>query len=235
MRTLAVECATKTVSLALLEAEEVRAEVCLNLGGHHAEILLPAIEALFRLAGMAPECLDLLACTVGPGSFTGLRIGASTVKGLSLALSKPIVGVSTLEALAMNVMPTPLLICPLLDARRDQVYTGLYRMGAGGLPEALREERLTDIGSFLEGVGDEGVLFIGDGAVRHEKQIAQRLGERAILAGRSRQNPRAGAVGLIALRRYQNGQILDTLRFAPRYLRPSEAEAKNAIQTGRQE
>jgi tRNA threonylcarbamoyladenosine biosynthesis protein TsaB len=229
MLTLAVECATKTVSLALLDDREVCAELYVNLGRHHAEMLLPALDHLLRLAGRSPNHLDLLACTVGPGSFTGLRIGASTVKGLFLALDKPVVGVSTLEVLAMNAMPTSHRVCPLLDARHEQVYAGLYRMGSEGLPEKIGNEKLIDIKSFLNELVGEEIVFVGDGAVRHEKLVTGMLGTKALFAGPDRQNPRAGALGRIALQRYQAGEILDTLRFAPRYLRPSEAEVKSGM------
>ncbi len=131
MLTLAIECATKSIGLALLNEEEVCAEFYLNLGRHHTEILLPALDKLFLLTGHAPEEVDLLACTVGPGSFTGLRIGVSTVKGLALAMARPVVGVSTLEALAVNAIPSRGLICPMLDARKNQVYAGSVQDGAG--------------------------------------------------------------------------------------------------------
>jgi tRNA threonylcarbamoyladenosine biosynthesis protein TsaB len=231
MLTLALECATKTVSLALLKDREVYAELYLNSGRHHAETLLPALDRLLGLAGFSANDLDLLTFTVGPGSFTGLRIGASTLKGLFLALDKPVVGVSTLEVLAMNVMPASHRVCPLLDARHEQVYAGSYRTGPEGLPEKIANEKLTPIQSFLEELGDDTVIFVGDGAVRHEEMIAGTLGQKALFAGCDRQNPRAGALGRIALQRYEAGEILDILRFAPRYLRPSEAEVKSG--TGR--
>jgi len=229
MLTLAVECATRTVSLALLEDRVVRAELSVNLGKHHAETLLPALDHCLSLAGFLPSHLDLLACTVGPGSFTGLRIGASTVKGLSLALGKPIVGVSTLEVLAMNGIPSSHKICPILDARHDQVYAGLYRGGANGLPQKAGNERLVDIQFLLQEMGSETILFVGDGALRHETRIAAMLGENARFAGPDSQNPRAGALGRIAVQRYQEGESLDTVRYAPRYLRPSEAEVKSGM------
>jgi tRNA threonylcarbamoyladenosine biosynthesis protein TsaB len=216
MLTLAVECATKTVGLALLDEGEVRAEFYLSLERHHAEIVL---------AALGPECVDLLACTVGPGSFTGLRIGVSTVKGLALATGKPVVGVSTLETLAMNAMPSSRLICPMLDARKNQVYTGLYRMGPEGLPKAERPERLTDVARFLPGLDQEEIIFLGDGALRHAKFIHDTMNGRAILYGSSEQRLTASAVGVIGLHQYRTGAILDTLTFTPRYLRLSEAEA----------
>jgi tRNA threonylcarbamoyladenosine biosynthesis protein TsaB len=225
MLTLAVECSMKTVGLALLDESEVRAELYLRLERHHAETLLPALDKLFMLTTLTPACIDLLACTVGPGSFTGLRIGVSTIKGLALATGKPVVGVSTLEALAMNAMPSSHLICPMLDARKNQIYTGLYRMGPEGLPEAERSERLTDVAEFLSSLDQEKTVFLGDGALRHAKIIHDTMNGRAILHGNSDQRLTASAVGLIGLHQYRTGLILDTLTFIPRYLRLSEAEA----------
>jgi tRNA threonylcarbamoyladenosine biosynthesis protein TsaB len=224
MLTLAIECATKTIGLAILDEEDIRAELYLNSGRHHTEVLLTALEQLFLLTGRTPEEVDLLACTVGPGSFTGLRIGVSTVKGLALAMSRPVVGVSTLEALAMNAASSPGLICPMLDAGKNQVYTGLFRMGPDGLPQAVTSEKLIDIAMFLKDLDQEETVFLGDGAVHHEKLIGKTLKDRVIVCGRNQQKLLGSAVGLIGLHRYRNGSVLDTLTFTPRYLRLSEAE-----------
>jgi tRNA threonylcarbamoyladenosine biosynthesis protein TsaB len=228
MLTLALECATKTVGIALLKEEEVQAELYLSLGRHHAEVLLPAIDRLLLLAGLTPKDLDLLACTVGPGSFTGLRIGVSTVKGLALATGRPIVGVSTLEVLAQNAIPSSHLICPMLDARKNQVYTGLYRMGPDTLPIAVRPEALTDVAQFLQKLDQEEIIFLGDGAIRHEQLIRETGKNRTILSKYGRQRLMAYAVGLIGLQRYRNGNIVNPLTFSPRYFRLSEAETNCA-------
>ncbi len=224
MLTLAIECATKSVGLALLDERDVQAELYLGPGRHHAEVLLPALDRLFAMAGLTPACVDLLACTVGPGSFTGLRIGVSTVKGLALATGKPVVGVSTLEALAVNALPSPHLICPMLDARKNQVYAGIYRMGPDDLPVAERPDRLTSAADFLKELADREVVFLGDGALLHSKLIRETIKGRAILCGSSHQRLMASAVGLIGIRQYRSGTILHTPTFTPRYLRLSEAE-----------
>jgi tRNA threonylcarbamoyladenosine biosynthesis protein TsaB len=231
MLTLALECATKTIGIALLDEEDVQAEIYLSLGRHHAEVLLPALDRLFLLTGSTPADVDLLVCTVGPVSFTGLRIGVSTVKGLALATGKPVVGVSTLEALAMNVIPSSNLICPMLDARKNQVYTGLYRMGPDILPTAVRPEKLTDVAQFLQELDREEIIFLGEGAIRHEKLIRETGKGRTILLESGRQRLMASAVGLIGLHRYRSGDIVDTLAFTPRYLRLSEAETNGGPRT----
>lgn len=225
MLTLAMDTATRTIGLALLDGEEILAELYLNLGHHHAEVLLPALDQLCRLTETGMEKVDLLCCTVGPGSFTGVRIGASTVKGLALATGKPVVGVSTLEALAMNALPSTALICPMLDARKNQVYTGLYREGKKGLPEPVCSEGLADVDLFVKDLEGE-VIFLGDGAIRYGGLICETRDKRFTLAGGRHQGIRAGAVGLIGFERYREGKILNPMTFFPRYLRPSEAEVK---------
>ena len=224
MRVLAIECATTTVGVALVEEGEVRAALFLSLGRHHAEVLLPAIDQLFLMTGFVPADVDLLACTVGPGSFTGLRIGVSTVKGLALATGKPVVGVSTLETLAMNAIPSSQLICPMLDARKGQIYTGIYRTGPDVRLQAAGPERLADAGRFLRELEHQEVIFLGEGAIRNEQLIREAGEGWTILGGSSRQRLMASAVGLIGREQYRCGDVVDTLTFAPRYLRLSEAE-----------
>jgi tRNA threonylcarbamoyladenosine biosynthesis protein TsaB len=226
MITLAIECATETVGLALLEEEEILAEFYLGPGRHHAEVLLPALEQLLSLSGIPVEKIDLLACTTGPGSFTGVRMGVSTVKGLALALGKPIVGVSTLETLAVNALHAPGLVCALLDARRDQVYAGLFRMGPDGFPEAVKPERLTDIGQLLRELPADGVDFVGDGAVRYRSRILESLPGRCVPSGSGLHRLHASAVGVLGIRSYSRGKGEDPLTFSPKYLRLSEAEAR---------
>jgi len=224
MITLAIECATQTVGIAFLDQKKILAELYLDTGGGHAEVLLPALAKLLLLTGLTTERIDLLVCTTGPGSFTGVRIGVSTIKGLALATGKPIVGVSTLEALAMNVFPSRKLICPLLDARKNQVYAGLYRVGPDGYPEAVAPDRLTDIESLVKTLVAEEVDFVGEAAVLYQQQIfeGRARGSAPQTCRCCRLN--ASAVGLIGLHRYQHGRIEDPLTFSPRYLRLSEAE-----------
>lgn len=229
MITLAIECATKTASVALLSDEEVIGEIYLDGESHHSVIVLPALERLLALTGLTIKNMDLLTCTTGPGSFTGVRIGIATVKGLALATGKPIVGVSTLAALAMNLSFSKRLICPLMDARKNQVYAGLYRIGEGGLPESVVADYLGDIEAVLKKLSHEDVDFIGDGAVRHRNNIRAELPEAAISNLKKINNPSASSLGIVAIGRYkQNGVVDDPLSLLPTYLRLSEAEQKKA-------
>jgi tRNA threonylcarbamoyladenosine biosynthesis protein TsaB len=228
MITLAIECATNTAGLALLNGEEILAEFHLGSGRHHAEILLPALEKLLLLSGIPMEKIDLLACTIGPGSFTGVRIGVSTVKGLALATGKPIVGVSTLETLAMNAFPSTGLICSLLDARRDQVYAGLYRMGTDGFPQTVVQDRLTDIAQLIRDLPMDEVDWIGDGAVRYRDRIFKSRSERYPTVGGMRHRLHASTVGLVGIHHYSQGRGEDPIAFSPAYLRSSGAEVRIA-------
>jgi tRNA threonylcarbamoyladenosine biosynthesis protein TsaB len=226
MITLAIECATDTVGLALLKGEQILADIYLGPGRHHAEVLLPALEKLLFLTGTTLEQINLLVCTTGPGSFTGVRIGVSTVKGLALATGKPIVGVSTLEALAMNAFPSSGLISPLLDARRDQVYAGLYRLGPDGFPEIVMPDRLTDIAHWMRDLPTDEVDFVGDGALRYRNLILESRPGQWDLTGIGRHRLHASAIALIGIHRYSQGRFDDPLTFSPRYLRLSEAEVR---------
>ena len=227
MLTLALDTVTPTIGVAIVNGEELLAEVYLNLGRHHAELLLPALQQTCRLAGVEINGIDLLVCTTGPGSFTGVRIGVSTLKGLGLAGGKPLVGVSALEALALNVMPTTATVCTLLDARKEQVYAGLFRMGGDGFPESVLPESLSVLEPFLATLAGD-VLFVGDGAIRYGEQISRTLAARAKFAGPLQRAIRGAAVAWIGQRRFLQGTSDDLFTLSPRYLRISEAEAKRS-------
>ncbi len=223
MNILAIDTSQKTVGVALLEDELVRVETFVNREVNHTEILLPVIERTFRTAGMEIAQIDLFALTLGPGSFTGLRIGASTVKGFALATGKPVAGVSTLDALAQNGAGSDRLICPLLNAQKQQVYTAGYRARADGRLEKTAEERVENVKDLLGGLREDA-LFLGDGAVDYAGVIREILGDEALFAPGHQHHVRAAAVGLLACRKYRGGDVLDLFRFTPSYLRLSEAE-----------
>ena len=226
---LAIECATRSASIALLNDDKIIGEVYLGAGRHHAEVLIPAMEKLFSLTGMTIDDTDLLACTRGPGSFTGVRVGISTIKGLALAAEKPIVGVSTLKVLAMNLSFSRNLICTLLDAQKNQVYSGLYRIGENGLPEPAADDRLNEIETLIGDLSKENIDFIGDGALRYQDKILEGISSANILNNERINNPNASALGLIAFDHYKRGLIDNQLTLAPVYLRLSEAEMKKSF------
>ncbi|NPU84594.1 MAG: tRNA (adenosine(37)-N6)-threonylcarbamoyltransferase complex dimerization subunit type 1 TsaB [Syntrophaceae bacterium] len=220
-----MDTATKTASAALLEDEKILVEGYADLGRHHATVVLPFVQSILDLAGIRIEEIDLLAATGGPGSFTGLRIGAGTIKGLALATGKPIVPVSTLEALAMNAAGSGIPVCPLLDARKGQVYGALYRFDGTGLPQAWIPDATVSLSELLGSI-QEPALFIGEGAVVYAEAIRERLGEKARFAPAPLNGIRASAVGWLAWHYYRAGRFADPLTFVPAYLRQSEAETK---------
>ncbi|HET6489416.1 MAG TPA: tRNA (adenosine(37)-N6)-threonylcarbamoyltransferase complex dimerization subunit type 1 TsaB [Syntrophales bacterium] len=227
MITLAIDTATKTAGVALLRDETILVEYFFNLSLNHSETVLPAVHEGLAMAGIGVDGIDLFALTVGPGSFTGLRIGASTVKGLALATGKPVVGISTLEALAFNAIEYPGLICPMLDARKGEIYTALYRANGDGLFDVAMEEEATTPGELLERIDGE-VLFLGDGLNEYSGLIRERLSGRARFVPSSRQTIRASSVAIIGKKKLDRGERLDVITFVPRYLRRSEAEVRLA-------
>jgi tRNA threonylcarbamoyladenosine biosynthesis protein TsaB len=225
MLTLAVDTSTQSGSVALLNSDSVLAECLINVGINHSETLLPAIEKILSVAGTEIAEVDLFALTVGPGSFTGLRVGASTVKGLALVADKPVVGVSSLDALALNVANSTILICPMLDARKKEVYTALYRPDRRGIPEKIVGEMVVDPETFLKDI-DEEIIFLGDGARNYCELIKEILTDRSNFALSHLQYIKASAVGLLGMNKFIEGDILDIMTFTPQYLRLSEAEMR---------
>lgn len=226
MKILAIDTSQKTASIAILEDGTIRADIFIDNGRHHSEILLPAIEEVFHLAGMEPDEMNYFAVTIGPGSFTGLRIGATTIKGLALSTGKPVVGVSTLDALALNATPFgKRMICPMLDAQKNQVYTALYSPTEGTVMEKIREERIVDVDNWLRELG-ANILFLGDGAVKYSPLIHSRFSSSACIAEGHQNHVKAAGVAVLARDKFNRGELLDLLTFTPSYLRPSEAEAR---------
>lgn len=226
MLILAIDTTGATLSAALLENETIRAEVFVNTGDNHSHNLLPAIKHVCDLAGASTGMIDLFICTLGPGSFTGVRIGASTIKGLAMATGKPVVGLSTLEALAANIGQIAGSICPILDAQRGQVYTALYKLDGNFIPELMQEARLTDLEPFIARLKNKAkVIFVGSGAMKYADLISRTL-PGANIAPVQFAQVRASVAGLLGLRKYQQGHQLDVLTFAPFYLRLAEAERK---------
>jgi tRNA threonylcarbamoyladenosine biosynthesis protein TsaB len=225
MMTLAFDTSTKTGSVALLKDEILLVEQFMNTGKNHGETVHPAIRQILSAAGIGIGDVNLLAVTVGPGSFTGLRIGAGTAKGLAFAEEIPIVGVSTLEALAANVSGSTLTICPMLDARKGEVYTAFYRFDGAGFPGKVSDEQVVSPEILLAGV-DQTTLFLGDGAIAYEGLIRSTLFDKAHFVPEPFNYIRAASVGLIGLKKFCDGDSLNSLIFAPRYLRLSEAETK---------
>jgi len=233
MMILAIDTSGPTFAAALLKEDTVLTEIFFQTERHHSELLLPGVERMLQEAHVPLPELDLLACTVGPGSFTGIRIGVSTVKGLALAAGKPVVGVSALEALALNAAGFPELICPLLDAKRGQVYTGLYRSDGGRKLTNVLPDRVVAPEAIMELIAGDA-LFIGSGVPVYEDVICARTTGRNYFAAPHLHRISAAAVGVIAWGRSRDGELTDHIRLSPMYIRRSEAEEKEIASVDRE-
>ena len=174
MKILGIDSSGLVASAAILSDDTVVSEFTVNNKKTHSQTLLPMIEQVVKMAGIELEELDAIAVAAGPGSFTGLRIGSSTAKGMALALKKPILSIPTLEGLAYRLTPvTDELVCPLMDARRNQVYTGIYQNKKEGI-EAVRQQEAVAIEELIEQVNalERPVVFLGDG-VPVQKEVLE--------------------------------------------------------------
>lgn len=227
---LTVDTSTPCGSVAVSRGETLLGEVLLNVKSTHTDRLLVTVRQLLGDVGLSVQEMDAFGVVLGPGSFTGLRIGVATVKGLALATNKPVVGISSLRGLALQVPLCRHPLCVLLDARKKEVYAGLYSWEAGlpvpAVPEAvLPPERLLDT---LKG----DVLFAGDGAVAYRTLIVRHLGARAHFVPWPLNLPRASVAAALALADLRQGRTISLELLTPHYIRPSEAEIMWA---GRQE
>jgi len=230
MYIFAIDTSQKTVGVSILAGDEIRADILIASGRHHSEILLPAMDQVFRLTGLRPDEMDCFAMTLGPGSFTGLRIGAATIKGLALATGKPVIGISTLDALARNASCSAQMVCPMLDAQRNQVYTALYAPLDGSTMKKIMEERVVDVDRWLQELKGD-ILFLGDGALKYNRLIHERFPAANGMAEIHANSVRAAMVAALARERFHRGEHLDLLTFAPSYLRLSEAEMRERQMT----
>jgi len=230
VRLLAVETSTLTGAVALLDAGRLVAESRLTVALTHGERLLSAVDALLRAAHWRLGDVEALAVAVGPGSFTGLRVGVSTMKGLAFATGKPLVGVPTLDALAWTLPFAVHPVCPVLDAKKGEVYTALYRTTAGRL-EQLWPYRAVDPRILAEELAREAggpVIFVGDGVGPSEAVLRGALGAAAWVAPPAHRLPSAASLGELGWTALARGQVADPGTLVPLYIRPSEAELVRA-------
>jgi tRNA threonylcarbamoyladenosine biosynthesis protein TsaB len=225
MKILALETATLAGSIAIVDDRYgFISEVRVNLKIAHAERLMPSIQWILDASQMSIDEIDAFAVSIGPGSFTGLRIGLSTVKGLSYAAKKPIVPVPTLDAFARALPYCSHMICPMLDARKNQVYAALYTWEKHECRKVM-DEIAVDLDTLLENIQGP-VIFLGDGAKLYRQQISDTLGDRAFFAPESRMYPAAASVAEIALEKMGKGESADPVSLTPLYIRKCEAELR---------
>jgi tRNA threonylcarbamoyladenosine biosynthesis protein TsaB len=222
MKVLALETATMAGSIAVINNDVLTCEAMINVRVAHSERVMNAVDWLLKTSGISIKELDAFAVSIGPGSFTGLRIGLSTVKGLSYAANKPIVPVPTLDAFARTLSFSSHTVCPMLDARKNEVYTGLYRW-EDGLFKKVLSETAVDPADFIKEIKGPAV-FTGDGARIYRKLIKETLKSKALFAPPSRMYPSASTVAEVALESLKAGVKTDPLSLTPFYIRKSEAE-----------
>lgn len=222
LKILAIDTSTDTGSIAITDGEDILVESILNVGRTHSETLIPSFQEMLEKTKLDIKDLDLLALTVGPGSFTGVRIGASTVKGFALALEKPVAGVSTLEALASNFPFSSLPIMPLFDARRGEIYSAMFKWEEG-IIKRLSEDRAASLDDAISKI-ETKTIFAGEGLVKYGQMIKDRLGDNAVFAPRAVWYVRASNVAALGRKSYEADGGLDIATFTPSYRRKSEAE-----------
>ena len=222
MKILSLDSSATVATVALFEDGRLLAEFTLNNGNTHSETLLPMVETVLSTYGITADRVDAFAATVGPGSFTGVRIGAATLKGLAFGTGKPCIEVSTLEAIAENLSVRDGLICPVMNARRSQVYTALFRSVGGRLERLMDDSAISieELDGILSSYG-EPVSFAGDGygitLAGLKKTVAVPTPERL-------RHQSAASVAAVAYKKLLAGDTVSDKELKVNYLRPSQAE-----------
>lgn len=220
MRIFAMDTSTLTATVAVLDEDKVLGEYTLCDKLTHSQTIMPMTDEILKKLNISLEDIDVFSVCVGPGSFTGLRIGMATVKTFSQALSKPIIGVSSLDAIAYNIYTTDeTLICPMIDARRSEIYNAIYQNGI-----KILSDRALHIDELLCELCGKKVVFCGDGALLH-RELIENYGEIGwSVAPANLVLPKASSVAYSALKKVRNNEFDDAFTLNPVYLRKSQAE-----------
>lgn len=229
MKILALDSSGLVASVAVVEEEYTIAEYTVNYKKTHSQTLLPMLDEVVKMTELDLGSIDAIAISGGPGSFTGLRIGSATAKGLGLALQKPLIHVPTLEGLAYNLCGTPGIICPIMDARRNQVYTGLYSFEKEDL-QIVEPQMAIGIDELTEKLNARGeaVTFLGDGVPVQREYLKEHLTVPYRFAPAHMNRQRAASVGMLGVKYYKAGKIETAMEHQPDYLRVSQAERERA-------
>lgn len=241
MRVLAIDSSGLTASVAIVEEEVTIAEYTVNYKKTHSQTLLPMIDEMVKMTETDLDTIDAIAVAGGPGSFTGLRIGSATAKGLGLALDKPLIHIPTVDGLAYNVYGCEDLICPIMDARRNQVYTGMYTFSwkAGEKEnqclrepvfQVLKMQMAISVEELIRRLNNYGrrVVFVGDGVPVYKNVLAEGLKVPYAFAPAYMNRQRAAVVGTLGIKYYKAGKIETAMEHQPEYLRVSQAERERA-------
>ncbi len=230
---LSIDTATKITGLALHQDGQLVAESFLHTAKTHSERLMPMILQLLENAGLCFADLNAVAVASGPGSFTGLRIGMATAKGIAQVRNLTLVGVNTLDALAQHGLNYNALVCPILDARKNEVYNAIYHSKLGK-QERVSEYRAITPEDLLQELksGQESILFVGDGVATYKQLILDTLGDRALFLPQNMSLPRGSHIGALAIKRLEAGEEDNLYSLKPFYIRLSEAEVTWAKRFG---
>jgi len=225
MKILAIDSSGLVASVAVVTEEDVIAEYTFNYKKTHSITIMPMVEEIIKRLELDKNEIDGIAVSAGPGSFTGLRIGASTGKGLGLALKKPMICIPTLDSLAFNLFKTDSLICPIMDARRNQVYTGIYEY-IGEELITIKSQIAVEINEIAEELNklNKSVVFLGDGVPVYKYILKELLKVPFYFAPIHLSKQRAGSVGALGLEYMKKGNVVSAEEFEPIYLRASQAE-----------
>lgn len=229
MRILALDSSGLVATVAILEDEQILAEYTVNYKKTHSQTLLPMLDEIVKMVEFDLSTIDAIAVAGGPGSFTGLRIGAATAKGLGLALQKPLIHIPTVDGMAYNLYGNDGLICPIMDARRNQVYTGIYRFEKGNF-QVVEEQMAISVEELMEMLNQYGekVTFLGDGVPVYKEQMIKGLQVEFYFAPAHMNRQSAAAVGALGMLYFQEGKIETATEHRPDYLRLSQAERERA-------
>ena len=231
MKLLAIESSGLVASAAIVTEEALLAEYTVNFKKTHSQTLLPMLDELRRMIELDLDTVDAIALAAGPGSFTGLRIGSATAKGLGFAMNKPIIEIPTLDGLACNLYGTDKIVCPIMDARRNQVYTGIYEFvrSEGAVSyrlHVLLEQCAVSIEEIAEKCNELGreVIFLGDGVPVFKQKLSELMTVPYSFAPAHMNRQRAAAFGMLAFDYLKEGKVVSAKDHAPEYLRLSQAE-----------
>lgn len=225
MRILAIDSSSSAATAAVISEDKLECEIFLNHKMQHSVVLLPMVESMLDMLEISIEDVDAVAVSGGPGSFTGLRIGVAAAKGIAQGGNKRFIGISSLDAMAFQQVGFSGIICPIMDALRDNVYTGLYTWQGEELFK-IKDYTACHIDELINELDSrsEKVIFCGDGLLIHKESILNKLGERAVFAPISTNMPKASSIGELAILRLKKGHEDDIYTYSPIYIRKSQAE-----------
>lgn len=229
MRILGIDSSGLVASVAIVEDDQMLAEYTVNYKKTHSQTLLPMLNEIGKMIDLDMKSIDAIAVAAGPGSFTGLRIGSATAKGLGLALDKPLISVPTVAGLAYNLCGTDKVVCPLMDARRNQVYTGIYEFEGDHL-KTLEDQMAVPVDEIIEKINALGkpVIFLGDGVPVFKSKLEENVTVPYLFAPAHMNKQRAGAVAALGLCYAKEGKLESAAEHQPDYLRLSQAERERA-------